>query len=122
MPGEGEFDLTGSPAAWTVTKNGGGGDAFTLQTVHDEADATKIHARVTQLDAGAGTFTLGVSWTKSAPGVGLKDLGTTFSFVITVAAPADGFAPPGAGTVTLQGGSDAASILSAPAKATVISG
>ncbi len=122
LPAEGEADLAGSPASWAVPKDGGGGDAFTLQTAHDAADATKIHARVTQLDATAGTFTLTVSWTKSAPGVELKDLGATFAFVITVTAPPSGFAPPVAGTVTLQGGADASSSSAAGAKATVLSG
>jgi hypothetical protein len=50
----------------------------------------------------------------------LKDLQATFGFVLKVAAPPSGFAPPAAGVVTLHGGSDP--LPSTPSKATVPSG
>ena len=72
--------------------------------------------KISQVDQGAGTFTLTTTWTKSATGVALADLQTQFAYLLTVTAPAAGFAnPPATGQVALTGGSDGAGAAAAGA-------
>lgn len=119
MPDAAEADFSGSPAQWDVAKAGGGGSAFILKPRHDEPDATKLHGKISAVDAGAGTFTLTLSWSKTQAGVQLKDLQNTFAFVLKAAAPPSGFALPAVGAVTLSGGSDSPPT---PSKGIVLTG
>jgi hypothetical protein len=86
--------------------------AFTLQALNAQADALNLSVVVSAVTAS--TFTMTVKWQKTVPAVPLKDLTTLnnqFGFVLKFApppigAPPAGYAPPAAGTITLQGGVD----------------
>ncbi len=115
MPSAFEGDVGAAPASVAVPRFGGG-TAFTLLAARGGADAKLIHVKISQVDQGAGTFTLTTTWTKSATGVALADLQTQFAYLLTVTAPAAGFAnPPATGQVTLTGGSDGAGAAAAGA-------
>lgn len=115
LPVAGSGVLAGNPPQFVVP------GAFTLQGVHSEADATLTTVTIQDVDASAQTFTLIVSWQKSATGVKLSDLDGQFKYVVDIIPPAGGFTvPPAAGVVTLAGGTDPVSITPSQARATVV--
>ena len=91
------------------------GGAITLQAKGSSTNPTTI--TIKDVDATATTFTLIATWSLSVPKVDLKTLNTTFGYVITVT-PASPTLAPAAGSITLAGGTDAASAIKS--KATVL--
>jgi hypothetical protein len=97
-----------------IPKNSGSGNAFTVQARADGADGALT--QVTIKDVTATTFALVAAWKKSATQITASSLGSTFNYEITVSAPSGGtLSAPAPGTVTLSGGSDAASASAASA-------
>jgi hypothetical protein len=121
--GSGPF-VTGASTSWAPGKQDGtAGVAFTLNARNpDDADGVLPRGKISAVNLGAGTFTLELSWQKTALGVKLNKLGDAFAYVITVAAAGSGFAPPAPGLVTLIGGSDATASPATNAQATVLAG
>ena len=125
LPAVGTAAFVGTPtASWSPAKQDGtAGAAFTLNARNnDDPDNVMPRGRIPAVNLGAGTFTLELSWQKTAIAVKLSDLGATFKYVLTVAPAGAAFAPPAAGVVTLVGGSDAASNPATMAQATVLAG
>jgi hypothetical protein len=124
LPAVGSAAFSGAPTSWAPAKqDGSAGPAFTLNARNpDDADGVAPRGKISAVNVGAGTFTLELSWQKSAAAVKLSNLGTVFAYVITVAAAGPAFAPPAPGLVTLIGGADASSSPAAAAQATVLAG
>jgi hypothetical protein len=100
--------------------DGAGGTAFSAQSRAVDAEATNTVVEIK--DANPNTFTLVATW-KKPKAVGLQPTGLqgSFTYEITVAAPAGGqLGLPAAGTVALRGGANAAA--PATASATVFKG
>jgi len=101
--------------------------AFTLKAAAagiSDADAQLIKIAVTPDPAPATTFTLKVSWTKTATGVSLATLenNATNPFAVLVSfSGAPGGAMPAAGTISLTGGAAATSSPAVKAAATAFS-
>jgi hypothetical protein len=118
LPQPGSYPLAvtnpNSPASVDIPKNSGSGNAFTLQAKADGPDGALT--QVTIKDVTATTFTLTAAWMKTATQIMASNIGATFDYEITVSAPTGGtLSAPAAGTVTLSGGSDAASARQASA-------
>jgi hypothetical protein len=97
-----------------IPKNAGSGNAFTVQARADGPDGALTQATIKDVTATA--FTLVAAWTKTATHITAANLGPTFDYEITVSAPSGGtLSAPAPGTVTLSGGSDAASASQASA-------
>ena len=125
LPAVGTAAFVGTPtASWSPAKQDGtAGTAFTLNARNnDEPDSVMPRGRISAVNVGAGTFTLELSWQKTAPAVKLSSLGAVFGYVITVAPAGAAFAPPAVGVITLVGGTDAASNPATNAQATVLGG
>jgi hypothetical protein len=98
------------------------GNAFTVEARRPGADSNVITVAITNVDAGAGTFSLTVKWTKTVTGVDASTIGAKLAdlaYLVTVTAPASGpFALPAAAKLSLGGGVDpAAASLNIVAKA-----
>lgn len=124
LPAVGSATFSGTPTSWAPAKqDGSAGAAFTLKARNpDDADAVAPTGKISAVNVGAGTFTLELGWKKTVTGVKLSKLGDAFAYVLTVGAPATGFAPPAPGLITLAGGVDATSSPAASAQATVLAG
>jgi hypothetical protein len=102
------LNVAGPPFTFDVS-DGQGATAFSLRTRSDDADAADTAVTITAADdpSSPTTFTLTATWTKQATGIHASDLGTSFAYEITVAAPPGGqLLPPAPGRVVLRGGSD----------------
>jgi len=124
LPKAGDYTLAGGnggKASKDIDKNSGAGAAFTLEAKRDGADGNSIKVTIKDVDATGQTFTLVAAWTKSAAGVKLSDITTSFGFLIKADPPSGGvFAPPAPTTVVLVGGADSTGAIGA--KATVMAG
>ena len=125
LPAIGTAPFAGTPTAiWSPAKQDGtAGAAFTLNARNnDDPDSVMPRGRISAVNVGAGTFTLELSWQKTAIAAKLSTLGAVFAYVITVAPAGAAFAPPAPGVITLVGGADAASNPATNAQATVLGG
>lgn len=110
-------NLTGSPATLDVDGTGSPSLVFTLIAKKDSADSTLTHVVVSPNTssppaAGAETFTLLATWTKTVSGITLPDLASVVSsdlgYEVTVSKPSSGaYSLPSAGTTQLSGGGGA---------------
>ena len=116
-------NFAGAPLQFDIPGSGG-----VLAPTHDAAaeatDAALIQAAISNVDAGAGTFTLTLSWTKAQAAVPLSSLAATFGYLVTITPPAGGFVygPAANSNVTLTGGTDPGTIAPNPAQATIAPG
>jgi hypothetical protein len=120
LPKAGSYPLTvTSPntfAAADIPKDSGAGNAFTVRAKADGADGAQTKVDIKDVDASASTFTLFAGWNKTASQITSSQVGVNFAYLITVAPPAGGtISAPVSGTITLNGGSDAASAAAASA-------
>jgi hypothetical protein len=120
LPKAGSYPLTvtgaNTFAAADIPKDSGAGNAFTVQAKADGADGAQTKVEIKDVDTSASTFTLAANWDKTANQITSSQVGSNFAYLITVAAPVGGsISAPAAGTITLNGGSDAASAASASA-------
>jgi hypothetical protein len=126
MPQAGPVAGSGTPPEFAVSKQGGGGTAFTLEPLYTDADAALLSVTV-GVNATNNSFSLVVNWTKFKAGVRLHDLldanANPFAYLVSFAAPAGGLiGPPNARTITLQGGADSRTSPSVTATATALMG
>jgi hypothetical protein len=116
LPKAGDYTLSGDPATKDIDKNAGAGVAFTVSAKSSGADGALTKATIKDIDSNANTFTLVATWAKTATGIQVTAVQTSFDYELTVSAPAGGkLAVPAAGTITLSGGTDAAAASSAAA-------
>lgn len=100
------FPATPTPVQLAIAA--ASGNAFTLIACHQEADASRLQASISNVDTTRNSFTLTLTWSKFAAAVPLASLSTQFGYVLTVTPPQGGFAyPPAAGSTTLLGGTNA---------------
>jgi hypothetical protein len=96
----------------------GGGNAFEL-TYRVQDSAATATVEIADVSTDEGTFSLVATWAKTAAGIHVTALGTSFSDHIAVTKPEGGAATdgdvPAPGTVVLAGGADAASAQKASA-------
>lgn len=117
-PKNGTYPLVGDPATVDVAKSDGSAGAFTLESRAGGAEAALTAAVVSDADDAEhpDTFTLEITWEKSATGIAAGDFDTEFDYAITADAPQGGsLSAPAAGTYTLGGGADATSAAAASA-------
>jgi hypothetical protein len=131
LPKEGDYQLQGGDdatpkaASKGVTKDAGGGDAFTLEAKRPGQDSNNIVVTVKDLDKTAGTFTLVAVYKRSSAAIKVSDFPaaspTGYAYELAVTPPSGGaLSAPAPGTVTLSGGSDQQA--AASASASVVSG
>ena len=113
--------VAGQPATADIPKHAGAGNAFTLQTRDGGADAPAVSIEIKDVNAGASTFTLVASWSKTQNAIAMTGLAAAFAYVIDVVAPAGGFRAPAEGVTTLGGGADAVAVAAVKASAIVLS-
>ncbi|MDT7543575.1 MAG: hypothetical protein QOE33_3479 [Acidobacteriota bacterium] len=123
LPDNGDYPLTkGGPAAtaWAdITKNGGGGTAFTLEAKRKGDDGNLTKVSIKKADPATGTFDLIATWSKSLVGVKVSDVPAGSGYELEVTAPPGGvLAAPVAGVVMLSGGADTQA--ATPASLTVL--
>jgi hypothetical protein len=115
VPGAQNGPLTGSPPQLQVMGTGSpGGTVFVLGAKRTDPSASltnvKVEPNVTSPPgSGSETFTLTVTWTKTATGITLatldSDVQSGLGYEITVAKPGSGaYSVPAAGSTTLSGG------------------
>ncbi len=84
--------------------------ALTLEAKKPGSDGNLITATISNVQA-SGSFTLGLTWTKTVPGLTLGDflqkIQSNLSYEITATPPAAGMTLPAEGVTTLSGGTDA---------------
>jgi hypothetical protein len=116
-------NFTGTPLQYELPGSGG-----ILEPTHDAAteaaDAALLQAAVSNVDSGAGTFTLTLSWSKTHSALPLNSLAATFAYLVTITPPTGGFvsAPAANSSVSLSGGIDPTLIPPSPAGITIAPG
>jgi hypothetical protein len=121
LPGPGSFAMAGDPGKVDIPKNGGGGNAFSLQTRDGGADALNVSIQIKDVDTTLNTYTLIAKWTKTQAAVAMSGLAATFAYVVDITAPGGGFLAPAEGTTALSGGSDAIAVNPVKASAVILS-
>lgn len=113
LPNEGSYVLASGSMATKASKEIDPlGTAFTLEAWKEGADGNNITATISQVDTTAKTFTLVVEWKQPViKGIKVADLPTKLAgdgLLLKVSKVKDAeFAIPTAGTIILNGGSDA---------------
>jgi len=114
QPKNGEYSLTpgatpADPATVDIPKTDGTAGAFGLTSKAAGADAGLTKVSITNADdvAHPGTFTLTAAWSKSAAGIEVSEIATTFGYELAVDPPTGGaLAVPAPGTYVLSGGAE----------------